>query len=57
MNPQVRHHAMGSEAVQAQTERKRDAELRRQDREREGQLRREADDKWERRRRDGQRQR
>jgi Ni/Co efflux regulator RcnB len=41
----------------AQTERKRDAELRRQDREREDRLRREADDKWERRRRHEQRQR
>ena len=41
----------------AQTERKRDAGLRRQDREREDRLRREADEKWERRRRDEQRQR
>jgi len=41
----------------AQTERKRDAKLRRQDREREDQLRREADEKWKRRRRNEQRQR
>jgi Ni/Co efflux regulator RcnB len=41
----------------AQTERRRDAELRRQDREREDQLRRDTDEKWERRRRDEQRQR
>jgi hypothetical protein len=41
----------------ALTERKRDAELRRQDYEREGQLRREADEKWERRRRIEQRER
>jgi hypothetical protein len=42
---------------QRQDDREHDAELRRQDREREDRLRREADEKWEQRRHDEQRQR